>query len=374
MKVQQGTFVHENGYLVDHKLKLLFKVTGENAGLPGCPPGRLMYTEQRGIVLSANRDYPWIDRQIDLTVFTDQKDDYIVYTLERAAGKLKTSINRKLCSNKFSTFSNDIVHMQGDKFAKRRGDILFIFICPEKLGKVKEMTGTCVSKIPLEGGLYMDPTTRIASAHASKTDCSTHFPLTILSEDGWITVADTIQPAIAPTETKLAQEKVGHESMKTGGIYRHEALEQFEDILEYGAFHDAIIESFGYGVCRKDGPCAAPERVGTASAPVYDLTRLTETIEEEMNWLNGLDDWIKQNGGYLALLVICGWLVQICIAGGMVLITGMKDGVAAALAAIYAIFCFLPAQVDKVQRAARRRTMTAGAPPPEELPMFMKPL
>ena len=93
-----------------------------------------------------------------------------------------------------------------------------------------------------------------------------------------------------------------------------------------------------------------------------------------MNWLNGLDDWIKQNGGYLALLVICGWLVQICIAGGMVLITGMKDGVAAALAAIYAIFCFLPAQVDKVQRAARRRTMTAGAPPPEELPMFMKPL
>ena len=376
MKVQQGVFTKENGFLVDHKLKLLFKITGENAGLPGCPPGKLMYTEQRGIVLSQNRDYKWIDRQIDLTLFTDQKDDYIVYKLEQAAGKLKNNMNKKLCNNRYSTFTNGIVPMNEDRFAKRIGDILYTFTCPEKMGKIKPMHDTCVSKIPLESGLYMDPTSRIASKHASKIECSNHFPLTILSEDGWVTVSDTIKPAIAPTDMKLLKEKTGHENMKTGGIYRHEALTQFEDILEYGSFHEAIIETLGYGICRKDGPCNAqntPGSIGISSAPVYDLQRLAEGIEEEMNFFKELDKWITRNGGYLALIVILGWSVQILISGGMVLMTLMKDGVAAALAAVYAVFCFLPNQVSKVSRAAQRRAAMAAAPP-EEVPMFMKPV
>ena len=58
----------------------------------------------------------------------------------------------------------------------------------------------------------MNPFTRIASKHASKMDCSSHFPLTVLSEDGWITISDTTQPAIAPREKKLLDEKVEHEN------------------------------------------------------------------------------------------------------------------------------------------------------------------
>ena len=225
MKIQLGQFSKENGYLIDHKLKLLFKSTGVAQGLTGCPPGDLIYTEQRGVVLSKNRDYPWIDRQIDLTLFSDQKDDYIVYTLEQAAGKLRTNINKKLCTNRYSIETNGIIPINKNEFAKRRGDILFIFTCPEKMGKIKPMQDTCVSKIPLESGLYMDPTSRIASKHASKIDCSSHFPLTVLSKDGWVTVSNTVKPAVAPTEMKLHKTKIGHESMKTGGIYRsHQSI------------------------------------------------------------------------------------------------------------------------------------------------------
>ena len=92
-----------------------------------------------------------------------------------------------------------------------------------------------------------------------------------------------------------------------------------------------------------------------------------------MSFFKELDKWITKNGGYLALMVILGWSVQILISGGMVLMTLMKDGVAAALAAVYAVFCFLPNQVSKVSRAAQRRAATAAAPP-EEVPMFMKPV
>ena len=41
MKVREGNFLEENGHLVDHELKLIFKVTGEKGGLTGCPPGKL---------------------------------------------------------------------------------------------------------------------------------------------------------------------------------------------------------------------------------------------------------------------------------------------------------------------------------------------
>ena len=377
MKVQEGNFVHENGYLVDHQLKLLFKTTGENSGLPGCPPGKLVYTEQRGIVLSKNSGYPWIDRQLDLATWSDQKDDYIAYTLERAAGKLENNIEKKLCNSKFAELtdsSTQVIPMKNDKFAKRLGDILFIFKCPEKIGKVAPMKNACINKVPLEGGLYMNPFTRIASKHASKMDCSSHFPLTILSEDGWITISDTIQPAIAPREMKLLDEKVEHENMKTGGIYRPEALSQFEDILEYGSFHEATMETLGYGICRKEGgPCESS--VGhsqSMSAPIYDLTKLTEKIENQFSMMSQIDAWITKYGGYLALINIIGWTAQLLIAGGMIMVTTMKDGLAAGIAAIYAVLCFLPNQVGKVRRQAQKR---ASAPPLDDAePMFMKPL
>ena len=87
------------------------------------------------------------------------------------------------------------------------------------------MKGTCLNKVPLE------TVTKIGSKHASKVDCANHFPLTVLSEDGWITVSlSHLQPAIAPEEVKMEGGKLKHDSMKTGGIYRHEALEQFEEI------------------------------------------------------------------------------------------------------------------------------------------------
>ena len=376
MKVQEGNFVHENGYLVDHQLKLLFKTTGENSGLPGCPPGKLVYKEQRGIVLSKNSGYPWIDRQLDLATWSDQKDDYIAYTLERAAGKLENNIEKKLYNSKFAELtdsSTQVIPMKNDKFAKRLGDILFIFKCPEKIGKVAPMKNACINKVPLEGGLYMNPFTRIASKHASKMDCSSHFPLTILSEDGWITISDTIQPAIAPREVKLLDEKVEHENMKTGGIYRPEALSQFEDILEYGSFHEATMETLGYGICRKEGgPCESS--VGhsqSMSAPIYDLTKLTEKIENQFSMMSQIDAWITKYGGYLALINIIGWTAQLLIAGGMIMVTTMKDGLAAGIAAIYAVLCFLPNQVGKVRRQAQKR---ASAPLLDDTePMFMKP-
>ena len=53
MMVQIGNFRKEGDYLVDHELKLLFKPTSETQtdGIPGCPTGKVLYTDQKNIVL-----------------------------------------------------------------------------------------------------------------------------------------------------------------------------------------------------------------------------------------------------------------------------------------------------------------------------------
>ena len=372
MKIQVGSFSKESDHLVDHKLKLLFKVTGETSGIPGCPPGRVWYTDSPDIVLTKQGGFPWIDRQLDLAIYSDQKDDYVMFVQEQAAGKLRNSLNRQLCNNKYATLHNEIVHLHGEVFSKRRGDILYTFTCPQKIGKVIPM-----NKVPLETSVFVDPVTKIGSKHASKVDCANHFPLTVLSEDGWITISLAhLQPAVAPEEVKMQGGKLKHDSMKTGGIYRHEALVQFEEILEYGSFHQALMETFSSGICRKPGgPCTqAREQISTYQAPIYDISKLEEMVEDEFSLFKSIDEFITKKGGYLALTVIIGWTIQILIAGGMVIMTAIQDGMAACIAALYAVACILPHTVEKVRRQAARRRIVATAPENETAPMCMKPM
>lgn len=369
-KIQEASFVEEDGYLVDHNLKMLFTKTSETSGIPGCPPGKVFYTDQHGISLTQSSGYEWISRNLKLEVFSNNKDDYIMWQLEHQLEGTRKNINKKLCNTKYDEKRDEIIPLGEDRYGKRRGDILFSFTCPEKIGKIMPMSPTCHTKIPLETGIFMDPETRIATKHASLTDCKTHFPITMKSMDGWITISTSIQPAVAPREVRLKGGKIQHESMKSGGIYREDALNQFDDLLEYGSFHSAVLEELAFGVCRKQGgPCAQAER--TLNAPIYDISRLEEIAEAKFGFMEAVDAWITKKGGYLALGVIIGWVIQALIAVTMVAQTAIQDGMAACLAALYAVACIVPHTVHKVRQKARRQT-AAGTE--ESAPMVMKPL
>ena len=49
------------------------------------------------------KDYKWIDRNVDIISYSDNKDDYIMYMMEKRAGNLRNELNKKLCNTKYTT-------------------------------------------------------------------------------------------------------------------------------------------------------------------------------------------------------------------------------------------------------------------------------
>ena len=69
----------------------------------------------------------------------------------------------------------------------------------------------------------MDPISKIATKHAERSECNIHFPLTIESKEGWVSVVKTIHAAIPPKGEMLILDGANitqHESMLNGGIYQ----------------------------------------------------------------------------------------------------------------------------------------------------------
>ena len=58
----------------------------------------------------------------------------------------------------------------------------------------------------------------------------------------------------------------------------------------------------------------------------------------DLTFFGKIDKWITINAGYLALAVIIGWTIQLLIAGGMVMMTVVMDGITAGIAALYASY------------------------------------
>lgn len=348
MMVQIGNFRKEGDYLVDHELKLLFKPTSETQtdGIPGCPTGKVLYTDQKNIVLSETMDgFPWIDHQIDLLLYSNQKDDYLMYTLEKQTSGIEAGLSTKLCSNE-NAIQGHPVHLGENKFGKRRGDILYTYECPVKTANIKGMGKTCVDKIPTDEGVFIDPITKIGSKHAAEVDCNEHFPLTIKTAEGWLSVSAEVRLITDPQILQRTETIHSHESMKNAGIYRQDAIDQFENILEYGEFHESLIQTIGYGLCRgSNGPCLESGHIDNTYKPTYDIKRLERLVTEKLSLKQKFDNWLKTFGTYISVMVIIGWLIQLGIIGTITVITILKEGISKGIFMCLKVICFYPNQL-----------------------------
>jgi hypothetical protein len=101
---------------------------------------------------------------------------YVEYSVQRHAQNELSGIHQNLCELKFQSRFNTPQRLGQGRYIITRGDSYLTFTCKPRTGKILE-TSKCFEEVPLVGGLYVDPVTRLASQHGTPMPCSQYFPL-----------------------------------------------------------------------------------------------------------------------------------------------------------------------------------------------------
>ena len=245
------------------------------------------------------------------------------------------------------------------QYAYRRGDVLFVLSCVQKGGAIAELT-ICHDKIPMDtnGEVWVDPITRMETQHATQLPCSKKFPITLrVANNTWVAITPTLVPVAAPEQVSLEQDNdINHIDMTVSGPYTEAEQRECEQILEYPAYHQALLKSVTIGSCLETDSCTAGVN---DSITRYDLTGLAK-IYEETNILSRIDAAIRKYGDNMAALVLVIMVVRMMVHPTVMVMAYLQGGPAMALAVILTTCC---GASETLQKMKRRRQRT------EELPL-----
>ena len=303
VKIRETRLQKENEFYIDHDLKLMFTVTDRAQSPSGCTPIKILYTNFESLYLAKSSDFKMVD-EVDLTLYTNIRDDYMMHSTEGLVSQMGSKMDRGLCRNKYQSDSTEILVMDQGQFGRRNGDVIYVFTCMAKVGKIQTLEN-CGSRIPIEGNVYVDPRTRIVSDHWSQRDCNVHYPMMVKSLDGWVSINPDLRPAKESTDGRINDGNLSHEDMSKGGLYTRQEVESWESLIQYSQYRDAVSENLAYGVCVKEGKCTPRIK---ESVPQYNLRLIQDAIANPIDTIfDEIDSFIRRTGGYLSLIVIVMW-------------------------------------------------------------------
>ena len=367
VKVRETRLTKEKGYYVDHHLKLLFEVTETGQSPSSCTPTEIMYTNFESLYLSKVSDFEQLT-EVDITIYTNMRDDYTMFQMEAMTNQVADNTEVGICKNKYQDDPSEIIKMSHGQFGRRNGDVIYIFRCQEKVGKIATVSN-CGNKIPIENNLFVDPYTRIVTDHWAVRDCNTHYPMMVNSMDGWVTINPDVRPAKAPAEVQVVGGNISHhESMAHGGLYTRYEIESWESLIQYSQYRDAVSETLAYGVCVKEGKCKPTTQ---ENVPRYNLQHLEEVILTD-SIFDRIDDFVRRTGGYLSLIVIVMQSVKAIMWTTMIVLTFIKDGIQTTIALLYATCCPTPYTAERVRRRADKLRKSQEAMMDEESIMLKR--
>jgi len=211
-RINVGRFNQDiGGWLVDHENKILFKPTKKSQAPFGCPSTELIATEYADLFLTEHHGFPRMRKQVNLETYIHQTADYLLYQTEKMVASTKESTATIMCQQKFMQEGNGLVPMgRGGQFGRRSGDVLYIFDCQKKIGKIEAST-QCYDRIPLEGSPdFVDPYTKVVTKHGVAKECNRTFLEALLTTEGWVALPG-LRPIPEPTLYALGDTEVEHE-------------------------------------------------------------------------------------------------------------------------------------------------------------------
>ena len=335
-------------YLIDDKTKVLLKVLGKTPSPSKCPTATLFLTEYHDIFLTTNQNFPKFGTTIEIDTFITSLADYTLFHAEQAIQKAISAAKSQICQQKYELNDNKI-HALGDgHFSSRNGDVLYLFQCKMKTGKI-DPKEQCYADIPIEGG-FVSSADKLLIKTSSPVRCNKNFPQEIRTKEGWITLTPTPTKVQPPMKMPLKHYLINHEDLVGGGLYTSFELTSWRNHLEDRNFGTALMGTLSYGVCVNEGECA--DSSSTSGSTNFDLTRLNPVnLVENLNIWEKLDQWVKTYSAYLSLVVI---LIETTKLATMIIIfvtTLIQNGLGGLWSIIFLTCC---GDYQKVKRRAKR--------------------
>ena len=356
--VREVILMEEGPMLVDHTNKLTFEMDGEIVTPYGCPAEEKIFaTKWRNLYLTKGQGFARLSpADVDIALYSATRADYLEWTVEDKVNILTQDFAGQLCETRYGSTTNKILRLKGaEDFGMRSGDAFLTFKCPEKTSTIAVPDGNCYDAVKLENGLFVDLVMRVARRHASKMDCSTHFPMYIQTLAGsWVTISDEVRAVDPPQHKEILNGYPEHESFTVAGLYTQEELDSWEMLATWGDYHEAVTNHLSQGICRSEenGPC--PRAAGIVAGTRYDLTKLLVAVGLASPW-ERFNSWVQANVGILCVVVLIVYGIQWSIAIGMAVYSFATDGPGTAFGGLYATFCPTPHMYSRLRRANKRR-------------------
>ena len=370
-KIQQIEVSLENGLLVDHHNKLVFKSGEKRSFQDDCDnTGHFYVTEYSKLYLTnSSKEFKTVT-EIDISLYVNSRSDYITYMNEMRIRNLTNEFNINLCNQNLRTQAEDrIFRVKNGEFGLYRGDILSLFQCEKKIGIISE-TGACYDRIPLLGGSFVHPTTRLSTNIATEVKCDTRFPLVVKTRGGlWCNIGPGISARNPPEELSTLKHQVyHHEDMSGGGLYSPAELQLWEEHVEWGDFRSGTIEKIAGGLCKGDKRCKSP---AAEHHPAFTLDRLIPDTKQ-IDPFRGAKDFVNKWGGLASLIVLFKLLGELLISFVLISLTYFYHGFVAARTLISTIFCptlYRHSKLKKRLNRAKQFDLTGGSYHREDTPV-----
>lgn len=317
--------------------------------------GRIYGTNFKDLYLTIDKlDIPPI-RSMDLNIETFElaKLSYLTYKIEERMIQQSNDFNTFICTQSAEQ-TNKLVRWENEKYLFRKADIIYHISCETKTSTIRELE-YCTTNIPIEDrNGYVDPTNQAFVNHSSKTLCNSHYPLVIKSLNGWVKLDPNAIPVAAPANGHLrTMGDFQLDEVNSRGLYTATELENWNRLIAFPAYKQALLARFSVGNCVGSGLCA--ENHPQENLPRYDIENLVRSASSNLNLLTYINDFIVTNAAYISaaalVLISIKTLINLCI----IMMTLYRAGPAAVIVILGRIFCSSTRHYNKMVHASRRK-------------------
>ena len=184
------------------------------------------------------------------------------------------------------------------------------------------------------------------------------------AKEAWVTIGPKIKPEAAPQAYQKFHKMRDHINMAgASGIYTTTEQTVWETLINYPAYHKALLTGLSVGACSgSTGDCAKGSGI-----PSYGFDQLMPNLDPDQFSIGAqMRRWVHDYGDWMALLVLIIWTIQLLLTLATLVITWIKDGPTVVIAVIYTMFCAGKMRRDKVIRRRKRRNQGGEL---EEIPL-----